>query len=101
MTSHQLRNLGKLTALISFIIGTLIFGAYILTPKAELIFIGYFYILLAGLINLVVLVIIFLRANKENKLIRTCGLILLNIPIAIFYCWIVSYMVTHDPNNYY
>ena len=101
MTSDQLKTLGKRTTIISFIIGTIIFGLYILTSASNLIFLGYFCLVLAGLINFVMLVFIFARSNRENKLLKICGLMLLNIPVALLYCCIVTYIITHNPNNYY
>jgi hypothetical protein len=53
---------------------------------------GIFFILVAGIINItfIILLIIKIFRNKEQKriLIKTIGLILLNVPILILYCWI-------------
>jgi hypothetical protein len=91
MTERHIK-LGRQTALISFLLGTAIFGLYFLTAAFELLFLGYGFIALTGLINLGVLISILVKANNEKanrtKLIKTCGLMLLNIPVMLFYCWV-------------
>jgi hypothetical protein len=81
---------GKLTALVSFLIGTVIFGLYLLTSADELIFVGYGFIAIAGVGNIVILAIILIIAAKNNKdkkkLLLTSGLMLLNIPVILIYC---------------
>ena len=73
-------------------LGTSIFGLYFLTSSFELLFLGYGFIALIGLINLGVLISILIKASKDKdnrtKLLATCGLMLLNIPIMLFYCWV-------------
>jgi hypothetical protein len=92
MTTERQIKLGRQTALISFLSGTVIFGFYFLTSSFELLFIGYGFIALARAINIVVLISILSKANKEKenrkKLLTTCGLMLLNIPFMLFYCWV-------------
>jgi len=82
---------GRLTAVISFALGTLLFISYYLTSAGSLLFMGYGYIAMAGVINLVLLLIILVRAitDKENrkKLLITSGLMLGNIPVMLVYCW--------------
>lgn len=84
--------LGQLIALISFLLGTVIFGLYYLTSHSILLFVGYGFIASAGLLNIVVLFAILIKAgkDKENRtqLIRTSGIMLLNIPVMIAYSWI-------------
>ncbi|MEM8522957.1 hypothetical protein [Flavobacterium sp. PL12] len=92
MTTERQIKLGRQTALISFLLGTVIFGLYFLTSSFELLFVGYGFIALTGLINVGILISILLKANKDKdnrtKLLTTCGLMLLNIPIMLFYCWV-------------
>lgn len=92
MTTQQHIIIGRLTALISFLLGTLIFGLYFRTSSSSLLFLGYGFIVLIGLINLGVLYAVLARANrdKENRkrLMRTSALMLFNIPILLVYCWI-------------
>jgi hypothetical protein len=92
MTTERNIKLGRQTALISFLLGTAIFGLYFLTSSFELLILGYGFIALAGLINVGVLVSILVKAktDKDNrtKLFTTCGLMLLNSPVMLFYCWV-------------
>ena len=73
-------------------LGTGIFGVYFLTSSFELLFVGYGFIALTALINLGILNSILVKVikNKDNrkKLLTTCGLMLLNIPVMLFYCWV-------------
>jgi len=105
MTSEQYIKLGKRTALVSFILGTVVFGLFILTFAENLFLLGYGFIVLTGLINIVVLVAILIIAIKDKeerkRLLITCGIILLNIPVLLIYCWIIMTLIARDPNNYY
>ena len=71
MDSNRKIKTGKLTALVSFIFGTSIFGLYFLTSAFGLLFLGYGFIALTGLINLYVLGTILYTAakDKENRTI--------------------------------
>jgi hypothetical protein len=90
MTTKRHIKLGRNTALISFLLGTAIFGLYFLTSAFELLLIGCGFIALTGLINLGVLISTLVKAykDKENrkKLLTTCGLMLVNIPVMLLYC---------------
>lgn len=92
MTTQQHIKLGRQTALISFLLGTVIFGLYFQTSSFKLLFVGYGFIALTGLINIGILTSILLRAYKDKdnrkKLLITCGLMLLNIPVMFIYSWI-------------
>jgi hypothetical protein len=91
MKAAQYISLGRQSALVSFVLGTGIFGVYFQSPSFELLFFGYGFILLAGLVNLVILAAILTQAShdKDNarSLLLTCGLMLLNIPVMLFYSW--------------
>jgi phosphoglycerol transferase MdoB-like AlkP superfamily enzyme len=90
MVAENNIKLGQKTALLSFVFGTIIFGLYFFTLYDSLLFVGYIYILIAGLVNIVVLIFILkiAKRDKENrsKLLKTSGLLFLNIPIMICYC---------------
>ena len=62
-----------------------------MTSAFELLFVGYGFIALIGLINIGILIAILIKARKDNenrnRLLRTCGLMTLNIPVMIAYCW--------------
>jgi len=91
MKSEKYINLGKGTALISFIIGTLIFGIYFLTSNSDLLFIGYGFIVLAGIVNLIILIAILAKLNSDltnrKRLLKTSGLMLINLPIMFLFIW--------------
>lgn len=91
MTTERHINLARLTALISFLLGTGIFGFYFLTSSSQLLFIGYVFIIVPGLINICVLISILIKAAKDknnySRLNRTVGLMLLNVPVMLIYCW--------------
>ena len=90
MASEKSVTIGKRSAIISFFIGTTIFVIYFISSEAAMLLIGYAFIAIAGLINLIILIDILIKSNKDkenrNKIYKTCGLMLLNIPIMLFYC---------------
>jgi uncharacterized membrane protein YiaA len=92
MTTNRHIKLGRIIALISFLVGTVIFGLYYMTSAFELLFVGYGFIALIGLINIGVLIAILTKARKDkenrSRLLKTCGLMTLNIPFMIVYCWV-------------
>lgn len=92
MKSEKHINLGKGTAIISFVIGALIFGIYFLTSNSDLLFIGYGFIALAGIINLIILIAILAKSNSDStnrkRLLKTSGLMLINLPIMFLFIWI-------------
>ncbi|MBT9188341.1 hypothetical protein [Zobellia russellii] len=96
MTSNRYISIGKIIALITFLIGMLIFGTYYFTTNGELLFLGYGFVVLAGIINLITLIGILVRVqtDKTNRkeLLKVSGMILLNIPI-MFGCMLISMMV--------
>src|SRR5690606_32805000 len=92
MTTERHIKLGRQTALISFLLGTGIFGLYFLTSAFELLFFGYGFIPLTGLRSLGLLIAILVSANKdkENRKghLTTSGLMLIHVPIMLAYCWV-------------
>ena len=91
MTSEKYSTLGKGTAVISFVIGALIFGIYLLTSNSNLLFIGYGFIVLAGIANLIILIAILAKSNSDStnrkRLLKTSVLMLINLPIMFFLIW--------------
>ena len=92
MTSKKHISIGKITALISLIIGLIIFGTYYFTTNGELLFLGYGFVIFAGIINLIILIGILAKAQSDKtnrkKLLKTSGIMLLNIPIMFGCIWI-------------
>jgi hypothetical protein len=87
MEIQQHVRIGLTTALTSFVLGTLIFVIYFLTSAFELLFVGYAFIALTGIINIAILISIALKALKDTvnrrQLVTTCGIMLLNIPVML------------------
>lgn len=80
--------LGQLTALITFVIPTVIFAVYCFTGDLHYGFVGYFYFLLAVPINLIILIILGIKSSKtENpsRIKNGTRLMLINIPVAALY----------------
>lgn len=97
MNSGLYIKLGRLTALLSFLVGTAIFILYFLTSSFEILNLGYRFIALAGLINVVILISILFKANRDKdnraKLFAACSLMLLNIPVLFLYCWVTGILL--------
>lgn len=97
MTTNRLLNIGKLTALLSFLSGTVIFILYYLTDAFRLLALGYGFIVVAGLLNLIVLIMLLIQLRKQKDLVRkiiaTCLLIVLNLPIIWTYFWITTILL--------
>jgi hypothetical protein len=91
MTTERHIKLGRLSAIISFLLGTIIFGLYYFTSADIFIWVGFLFIILTGLFNLGLISKIISPAIKDSndrqKLVKTAIFMALNIPIAIFYIW--------------
>ena len=93
MTAEKLNELGKNTALLSFAAGTSIFVFYVVTSDNVFLNLGLVCVICAGVINLVVflnlLKISYIDNINRKKLITTSSLMLLNIPVVLFYIYFV------------
>jgi len=83
MTTKGYILLGKLTAIFSFLIGTLIFGLFFQTSSFRYLETGVIYIIIAVLINLIVLTLILKQAkkdgNNEKRIVLVAKRMLINI----------------------
>ena len=82
------------TAAVSFIIGTLLFGLHMVNIRNDgILFIGFFYVLIAIIINLIVLVIMvtlsFIYRNHQTEILKYASILLINIPIVILYLFLI------------
>jgi hypothetical protein len=97
MTTENYQQLGKRAALFSFLLGTLIMLGFFITGEFKLAFVGLFYILIIGSINVLIFIAILIKTfkNPEHKkpLLLTCILMLLNIPVMLLYCWFAFYLL--------
>ena len=88
--------LGRITALVTFVIATIICGLFCFTGNLDYVFYGYFFFLFAVPVNIIILIYLLLKrakpgqTKKENQGI---GLMFLNIPVAIIYFCIGIYLM--------
>jgi len=90
--SPKLIETGKWMAVCSATIGTFILLAFFALKVNELMFVGLFYIYFATAINgvffLVLVLECFRQQNHWRKIAAIMLLMLLNIPLSIFYCFL-------------
>lgn len=81
-----------MTALVSFLAGTVILLLYFISMSVLFAFVGLSFMMLAGLVNIVILLLLIIRAwgdtPQRAKLLKTAGLMLLNISIVFIYFFI-------------
>ncbi|WP_375559288.1 hypothetical protein ACE193_16315 [Bernardetia sp. OM2101] len=92
MKTAKLIQTGRAIAILSLLIGTAIFVVYYLTSTDFLLLIGYVFIVLSAITNSIFLILILIQYSKKEShkfpLFITAGIILLNIPVLLFYSWI-------------
>ncbi|MEH1006784.1 MULTISPECIES: hypothetical protein [Winogradskyella] len=93
-TLYHIINTAKLIGLISFVLGTCLLVSFLLFPNTNSIVItGLYYVGYATITNAIMFLILIITAfvywTYRSLVFRTCGLLLLNIPIAICYFFIV------------
>lgn len=81
-------------ALLSFVIGTILFSSFLYLGESKIsVIFGIKFVIAAFLINTILLLanLIIALLNSENRFehLKTCGLILLNIPMALLYFRII------------
>ena len=95
MNDLNMLKTGKQCAKFSFIVGTVILLLYLITKSDELIMFGCFYLIVACCINalLLILILFLLVSNPKSyrEILITIGIIMLNIPIALFYLWVFEH----------
>ena len=79
----------RIMAVISFIIGTLIFALHCLAPNSGIIIIGLYYVILAGVSNFMMLLVLIgvacLRMDAIEEIAKSILILIANIPIAAIY----------------
>ena len=95
---------GKITAGLSFIIGTILLALYLYFNHTNLIMkIGILYIIIAFCVNIILLVVLLIffciQTQFRLEILKTCGLMLLNLPIAFGYFILVIDRL-NSLNNY-
>ena len=92
-TPPLLGKVSKIVSIVSFILGTLLFGAYFINDSYQIVSFGLIYVVVTAIINFIffLALVVTAIAKKEhrNYHIRTAGFIMINIPIAFVYFLIV------------
>jgi|GEM_PF-4198916 len=80
-------------AIVSFTIGTLLFLLQLVNfDNHNLPLFGLYYLLLAVLVNLVVLLVLFIKlfsVEHKTEILKSMGIIIANAPIAFIYAYIL------------
>lgn len=96
MTTKKLIKTGRAIAILSLLIGTAIFVLYYLLSSDLLLFSGYVFIVVTAIINSTFLILILIRYSKEKHhkihLFITAGIILINIPVLLFYSLVTVFL---------
>lgn len=85
-----MRKLGIIVALLSFIIGTLLLLSFLYDNNLKIAYIGQYFVVGACIVNFIVFLLILSFTNTKHKdFKKTIVIMLLNIPIALIYLYIV------------
>ena len=85
---------GKIIALLSFVIGTILLSLYLYyDEKVVPIYLAFFFVVGAVIINIVMVIVITGRAilieSERIENIKTIAIMLINIPVSILYLYMV------------
>jgi len=91
---YSISNIGKAVAILSFIMGTTLFSFFLYFGEQFIpIMVGLAFIGVAITLNTILLaanlIASLMNATNRYDNLKTCGIILLNIPIAILYFYII------------
>ena len=91
---NNINTTGKIAALLSFVLGTIFLALYLYYGEAVVsIYLAFIFIIAAVIVNTVLLTVIVGAAilNKINRLeaLKTITVMLINIPIAILYFYMI------------
>ena len=93
MINKNLNKIGIWTAIISFVVGTILLVLYYFSDSEIVAIVSVFYIIAAGVINFVILLALLIKSRKDSenrkKYFKTAGLILINIPIVLVYLYFI------------
>lgn len=85
---------GEIIALLSFVIGTTLLSLYLYFGESFIpLKLGIGFVLMAIVVNIIIFTVVLgsaiLTKQHRSDAIKTCGIMLLNIPIAIVYFFII------------
>lgn len=90
---QEIKKISYKCAIISFGLGTFLLLLFILTKVDNVAILGYFYVVLAFTINTILfffnLLCAFFTKNYRNKFLINSGILLINVPIALFYLYLM------------
>lgn len=89
MKNSSIKNTGKYTALISFLLGNIFLFGYMITGKVDFALAGYFYLYVSAAVNLLLLGLLLLYGFFHPQQLPACRkaalVLLINIPAALLY----------------
>ncbi|MCX6154009.1 MAG: hypothetical protein NT007_07610 [Candidatus Kapabacteria bacterium] len=89
-TLKLIRN-SKIIALVTFLLGSLLFSVQFLSSESSIAFVAFFFILIAGAVNSIVVILLIIHYIKittdRGRIVRTILTVALNVPVALFYTW--------------
>jgi len=90
---QQIQELPLWTAGISFVFGTILFLLYLIERNDEIIICGFLYVVAAVVINLAILLAMvalsFIHREHQRSILLHTLVLLLNIPVAVVYLFIL------------
>ena len=92
--NDTINTVGQVVALLSFVIGTTFLSLHLYFPNVtEILMSAMVFIVIAIVVNIIIFIalLITIATKGSNRFahLKVCGLMLLNIPIAILYMYIV------------
>jgi len=91
----SLQKFTVITALIFFLIETILFYIYYITASTDIIFISYFIGIIILIISIILGCIIIFSKNSTNIKLKSCSIIVLNILIASVYSYFVILLTNY------
>lgn len=92
MKNSAIKNTGRYTAIISFLLGNIFLFGYLMTGKVDFALAGYFYLYISAAVNLLLMGILLLYGFFHPQQLPACRkaalVLLINIPAAILYIYI-------------
>lgn len=91
---NNLITTSKTIAVLSFVIGTILFALQLYFKHSDkIIYSGIVFIIIAIIVNTISLLALIYnllgKSNQKTEILKTCGIMLLNIPITILYFYIL------------
>lgn len=88
---------GRLIALFSFLIGIFIFLLYYFNANNEILFIGYAYIIIAFIINLLIFLLLLIEVIKDKDYrkssLKTICFMMLNLPVMLVLIFFTAFLM--------